>query len=94
MRGRRFQFPSNGKAYPKVTSPEEMELAKMKFPFPSNGKAYPKFNPHPHPHFSAFVSIPFKRESVSKEVTKDGVVMATGNTTFPFPSNGKAYPKL
>ena len=37
------------------------------------------------------VSIPFQRESVSKvQSAKDENVKAE----FPFPSNGKAYPKL
>ena len=36
-----FQFPSNGKAYPKVTVTTPDGL-KKKFQFPSNGKAYPK----------------------------------------------------
>ena len=38
------------------------------------------------------VSIPFKRESISKDLT---VVDSQGHTweMFPFPSNGKAYPK-
>ena len=37
----RFQFPSNGKAYPKPTelTAEGVEIV---FQFPSNGKAYPK----------------------------------------------------
>ena len=37
----KFQFPSNGKAYPKTTEATETDLNTM-FQFPSNGKAYPK----------------------------------------------------
>ena len=40
---------------------------------------------------NVFVSIPFQRESISK-VTLVQVEAATG-LKFPFPSNGKAYPK-
>ena len=36
-----FQFPSNGKAYPKQLQSVSKKLLK-KFQFPSNGKAYPK----------------------------------------------------
>ena len=39
-----FQFPSNGKAYPKegMIHGMEHELFHFGFQFPSNGKAYPK----------------------------------------------------
>ena len=61
-----FQFPSNGKAYPKTSSRLRTRSA-SKFPFPSNGKAYPKnkrITPIWRWHY--IVSIPFKRESLSK----------------------------
>ena len=88
-----FQFPSNGKAYPK-SKLCKVCFIRMLFQFPSNGKAYPKqprssgcrsdtyarFNSLQTGKriqrvikFSEFVkrggvvvSIPFKRESVSK----------------------------
>ena len=111
----RFQFPSNGKAYPKlgeVVSVVDVvacfnslqtgkriqsvscnlgSLRKHKmFQFPSNGKAYPKGETLVQMREGKIVSIPFKRESVSKGTD--------GNDTkrtikFQFPSNGKAYPK-
>ena len=88
-----FQFPSNGKAYPKWRHGIEDDYSSQPmFQFPSNGKAYPKQNILNNPvnvkSFnslqtgkriqSAFggsssapknlnVSIPFKRESVSKD---------------------------
>ena len=38
-----FQFPSNGKAYPKTVKGVSVgDLADEMFQFPSNGKAYPK----------------------------------------------------
>ena len=45
--GQRFQFPSNGKVYPKITelSTRIADLKSQKFQFPSNGKVYPKICP-------------------------------------------------
>ena len=40
------------------------------------------------------VSIPFKRESVSKGEKLKKVLKATATLKFQFPSNGKAYPKI
>ena len=89
-----FQFPSNGKVYPKwdsLRNPDEGDV----FQFPSNGKVYPKaasamgtetcechrFNSlqtgkciqrleGATEAFVRLVSIPFKRESVSKDKSK------------------------
>ena len=85
-----FQFPSNGKAYPKFFTvlivasgficfnslqtgkhiqsiqPSVYFLQREdKFQFPSNGKAYPKSDPIDWVGHDR-VSIPFKRESISK----------------------------
>ena len=38
------------------------------------------------------VSIPFKRESISKD-GQWALTMGVGNYMFQFPSNGKVYPK-
>ena len=62
------------------------------FQFPSNGKAYPKSEPQRMKTFLTNVSIPFKRESLSK-VRAAGVSQKDVDTMFQFPSNGKAYPK-
>ena len=61
-----FQFPSNGKAYPKSDLAERSDV--LKFQFPSNGKAYPKYNNGVLD--SDEVSIPFKRESLSKVLSR------------------------
>ena len=63
----KFQFPSNGKAYPKdECSNQRTETGDDAFQFPSNGKAYPKNLKDLRTFVSYLVSIPFKRESVSK----------------------------
>ena len=61
-----FQFPSNGKAYPKLFIGTEPIAAGKAFQFPSNGKAYPKKGRGRTAATAVKVSIPFKRESVSK----------------------------
>ena len=79
-----FQFPSNGKAYPKYHTQSKREWA-IKFQFPSNGKAYPKggmFSPSSHP--ISQVSIPFKRESVSKAPTTTIVWKKPTLVSIPF----------
>ena len=115
---RKFQFPSNGKAYPKhANKPNGKLKAIYSFQFPSNGKAYPKLksswqNENNHKlcfnslqtgkpiqsrcfEFVSsgrnYVSIPFKRESLSKAKAKNDD-KGKGDE-FQFPSNGKAYPK-
>ena len=61
-----FQFPSNGKPYPKMRQVIQWQLL-PRFQFPSNGKPYPKevivTTP---PEICSIVSIPFKRETISK----------------------------
>ena len=63
-----FQFPSNGKVYPKATLEEIHCFYLNGFQFPSNGKVYPKSQDEgfSYPYSTLYVSIPFKRESVSK----------------------------
>ena len=64
------------------------------FQFPSNGKAYPKKQTRLNSRFRLTgVSIPFKRESVSKDGINHRLVQFVTNEEFQFPSNGKAYPK-
>ena len=63
------------------------------FQFPSNGKAYPKtYRVFYFRRCRHSVSIPFKRESISKV----NACKQRGNhdDQFQFPSNGKAYPKV
>ena len=63
-----FQFPSNGKAYPKKggVPPQAFIDILRAFQFPSNGKAYPKPSYRAVSNKMNGVSIPFKRESISK----------------------------
>ena len=85
------------------------------FQFPSNGKPYPKTTQSKIPSTSPRVSIPFKRETISKDISSTSVDRAdivsipfkretiskvglpvgfTGSVfMFQFPSNGKPYPK-
>ena len=88
---RTFQFPSNGKAYPKWRACKSCNKNQYTFQFPSNGKAYPKMI---KPEFENryLVSIPFKRESISKGGYR-GNSPRNRRSMFQFPSNGKAYPK-
>ena len=84
-----FQFPSNGKAYPKERGAETEQVIKEVFQFPSNGKAYPKTSKSfPCGFLDLRVSIPFKRESISKEVGKTVRLTATG-TGFNSLQTGK-----
>ena len=87
-----FQFPSNGKAYPKFVCLGCGDAYASSFQFPSNGKAYPKciIGGMRLGDISNDVSIPFKRESVSKGNSRVG---PKPRKKFQFPSNGKAYPK-
>ena len=65
----KFQFPSNGKVYPKNRSCHTSVVILYLFQFPSNGKVYPKVSETglvDEQENRCFVSIPFKRESVSK----------------------------
>ena len=67
------------------------EYGKNKFQFPSNGKAYPKVYPERITINDKTVSIPFKRESGSKDLQYRS--LQSPLIKFQFPSNGKAYPK-
>ena len=62
-----FQFPSNGKVYPKSNGEKIEEFELTLFQFPSNGKVYPKDSIVVFYILKRIVSIPFKRESISKE---------------------------
>ena len=86
-----FQFPSNGKAYPKDVSTRS-KIFQIVFQFPSNGKAYPKDGgKEKRARQNILVSIPFKRESLSKAFLRFSLFTSP---MFQFPSNGKAYPKF
>ena len=61
-----FQFPTDGKAYPKRASNAGGNRHANKFQFPTNGKAYPKGLCSSSDYHIARVSIPYGRESLSK----------------------------
>ena len=88
----RFQFPSNGKAYPKILRHWRKMMSYVCFNSLQTGKRIQRswFRP-PCGDRSAWVSIPFKRESVSKDywIARSSFWAMK----FQFPSNGKAYPK-
>ena len=67
---KKFQFPTNGKAYPKQVNYAQDSGAWALFQFPTNGKAYPKWaRGCPSAYRSSFlVSIPYEREGISKGV--------------------------
>ena len=87
----KFQFPSNGKADPKLIPQLRKGTIWVSIPF-KREKADPKLNRTARLGFgSIFVSIPFKRESRSKVfVRASDKIFAR---MFQFPSNGKADPK-
>ena len=87
----RFQFPSNGKVYPKERR-SWFHTDKWEFQFPSNGKVYPKRLKRFLQTASTEFQFPFKREGVSKE-KGETVFSAHCGSGFQFPSNGKVYPK-
>ena len=115
----RFQFPSNGKAYPKFTPPVWYASGLNRFNSLQTGKPIQR-QQRSHPdsrdagksfnslqtgkpiqsrwlvigflgNVVSFVSIPFKRESVSKACPSWRHWCL--RTKFQFPSNGKADPK-
>ena len=88
-----FQFPSNGKVYPKrYNGTLNNDKTPVLFQFPSNGKVYPKrallerFTPS-----SREFQFPSNGKVYPKGAFKHSVVLLTA--VFQFPSNGKVYPK-
>ena len=76
-----FQFPSNGKAYPKFSNRAAIN-AKNEFQFPSNGKAYPKL-------IAIFVLIAaacFNSLQTGKHIQRDPILHPMG-TWFGIPQN-------
>ena len=85
-----FQFPSNGKVYPKMCV-QYFTLDEFKFQFPSNGKVYPKLD----------TAIEVGIDNLSFNSLQTGKCIQRMHTLqqgwspskFQFPSNGKVYPK-
>ena len=87
-----FQFPSNGKAYPKNTTCRWCRYSGFEFQFPSNGKAYtkPAVGVGSYGRTSSFNSL-----QTGKHIQR-GIrtqAMLEYSRTFQFPSNGKPYTK-
>ena len=81
-----FQFPSNGKVYPKlVGNLKPVQMIPVVFQFPSNGKVYPKKKDEFRiPRRADHVSIPFKRESVSKDIGRSDAFGRQMRVSIPF----------
>ena len=77
VRERWFQFPSNGKVYPKNVFWYTDGRMEVLFQFPSNGKAYPKFSPSDPEYGSRFRFNSLQTgkciQSISRRVTRAGV---------------------
>ena len=88
-----FQFPSNGKTYPKVAQANDEFRKRVSFNSLQTGKGIQRHVRVPVSSLALLVavSIPFKRERVSK-VSK-GFDLVRLTSMFQFPSNGKGYPK-
>ena len=87
---KRFQFPSNGKAYHKISTIRRT-ICWILFQFPSNGKAYHKADPIA----LSFLKREFQFPSNGKAYHKLSVETTNARKSeFQFPSNGKAYHKF
>ena len=85
-----FQFPSNGKVYPKdLKIFRSSNAVRVSIPFKREGVSKERI--FLCCVYSIFVSIPFKREGVSK--ASFTMVSVAWKGMFQFPSNGKVYPK-
>ena len=63
------------------------------FQFPSNGKGFPNSADGNDPLGGSHVSIPFKRERLSEQVSQF-FERRKDHHQFQFPSNGKGFPNL
>ena len=84
-----FQFPSNGKVYRKLVRDFYQPNPFTEFPFPSNGKVYRKGTDAYLMMRRIFVSIPFKRESVSQDMQAKGGVPTAAFISFNSLQTGK-----
>ena len=88
-----FQFPSNGKTYPKKLVFISSSAAIQPFQFPSNGKAYPKFADTliPPKTFEFEFRFPSNGKAYPKYMLNRWHVEEV--SAFRFPSNGKSHSK-
>ena len=82
-----FQFPSNGKVYPKIRRVVAAGIGRTEFQFPSNGKVYPKRQNPIWKDRAGIVSIPFKREGISK-VLPEHDIREILKVSIPFKREG------
>ena len=88
----KFQFPTNGKAYPKSVKDATQKVHLSQFQFPTNGKAYPK--EMLSKAYSIGLLVLFQFPTNGKAYPKPWKQPEhTWCYTFQFPTNGKAYPK-
>ena len=87
-----FQFPSNGKVYPKQEIGRGAGTVRVSIPFKRESVSK-EGCPDQKRWRGIWVSIPFKRESVSKEELSHWPSIEGNVLMFQFPSNGKVYPK-
>ena len=87
-----FQFPPNGKAYPKSIGRDCHRQTSRQFQFPPNGKAYPKPK---GTRLTDFRDYKFQFPPNGKAYPKDTeyAIELQFLKEFQFPPNGKAYPK-
>ena len=84
-----FLFPSSGKAFPNSLAESQPDEGSDRFYSLQAGRRFQTFGSVCYRFFVMFVSIPFKREGVSK------LLGCTGHSVafkFLFPSTGKAFP--
>ena len=88
----KFQFPSNGKVYPKAKSRKDGRRGGgVSIPFKREGVSKEDCR-HPHQRRKEIVSIPFKREGVSKARIEEGGYMVMV-VSIPFKREGVSKEK-
>ena len=88
----RFQFPSNGKPYPKNSVGAVVKTMLVEFQFPSYGKEYPKSNDKLYAGGGVEFQFPSNGNADPKLFLEE-IMITVDKKTFQFPSNGKADPK-
>ena len=86
-----FQFPTNGKAYPKSDGSRPLSWRNLSFNSLRTGRHIQRFVKPFVSDYYYRVSIPYEREGISKVDKTDA---SDTDRPFQFPTNGKAYPKL
>ena len=79
-----FQFSSNGKGFPNVSSKGCCVVIREEFQFPSNGKGFPNWLQGFEAVLSERVSIPFKRERLSEPIHISELTPEVRSVSIPF----------